>query len=80
MTSRGALSRDTTVKWSASPGAARYRIHWRRTDQQDWPAVHDATGTETILKQVPIDDSYIGVSAVTADGAESLVTLAGRGR
>jgi len=30
-----------------------------------------------MLKNVPIDDNFVGVSAVAADGSESLVTFAG---
>lgn len=76
----GALSRDTTVKWAASPGAARYRVRWRRTDAPGWTGARDVTGTETVLRQVPVDDDFVGVSALSADGAESLVTFAGRER
>ena len=76
----GALSRDTTVTWTPSPGAVRYRVHWRRTDAQSWTAARDVTGTRTVLTQVPVDDHFIGVSAVAADGSESLVTLAGRAK
>jgi len=73
----GALSHDTTVTWQAVPGAAKYRIRWRRTDMQDWTNAEDVTGTQTVLKSVPIDDNFIGVSALAADGSESLVTFAG---
>ena len=75
----GALSRDTTVKWNPVPGAARYRVRWRRTDRQGWTDARDVPGATTlVLKQTPVDDHYIGVSAVAADGSESLVTFAGR--
>lgn len=74
----GALSRDTAVKWAASPGAARYRVRWRRTDRQDWTDQRDVSGLETVLTQVPVDDHFVGVSALAADGSESLVTFAGR--
>jgi len=76
----GALSRDTTVKWTAVPGAARYRIRWRRNDSQGWTDVRDVTGTQTVLVQVPVDDTFVGVSALSADGAESLVSFGGRER
>ncbi len=75
---KGDLSRDTIVRWAASPGAVRYRVRWRRNDAADWTQSRDVTGTETILMQVPVDDHFVGVSAVAADGAESLVTFAGR--
>ncbi|RKE53524.1 MULTISPECIES: M28 family metallopeptidase [unclassified Sphingomonas] len=76
----GALSRDTTVKWTAVPGAAGYRVRWRRNDAQSWAETRDVTGTGTILTQVPVDDNFVGVSALSATGAESLVSFAGRDR
>jgi hypothetical protein len=74
----GALSRDTQVSWAPVPGAARYRVRWRRNDRQDWGASRDVTGTTTVLEDTPVDDHFVGVSALSADGAESLVTFAGR--
>ena len=76
----GALSRDTTVKWTAVPGAAGYRVRWRRNDVQRWAETRDVTGTGTVLTQVPVDDNFVGVSALSATGAESLVSFAGRDR
>ena len=78
VTVAGALSRDTTVKWEPVPGAVKYRVHWRRADTLMWSASRTVAGaTELVLKNVPIDDNFVGVSAVAADGAESLVTFAG---
>ena len=75
----GDLSRDTRVTWDAVPGARSYRVHWRVNDGGDrWTRSETVTGTSTVLKQVPVDDHFIGVSAVGADGAESLVTFGGR--
>ena len=33
--------------------------------------------TETLLKDIVVDDHFIGVAAVAKDGAESLVTFGG---
>jgi hypothetical protein len=77
VTISGALSFDTTVKWRPVPGAVAYRVHWRRDDMQDWTDSRDVTGTGTVLKNVPVDDNFVGVSALGADGGESLVTFAG---
>jgi Zn-dependent M28 family amino/carboxypeptidase len=76
----GALGSDTTVSWTAVPGAAGYRIRWRRNDRQDWTDQRDvpAAAAGTVLKSVIVDDHFIGVSAVSVDGAESLVTFGGR--
>lgn len=76
----GALASDTSVKWAAVPGAVKYRIYWRRADARDWTSHLDVTSTEASLKNVVVDDSFVGVSAIGADGAESLVTFGGRGR
>lgn len=78
VTIAGALGYDTTVKWHAVEGATGYRIHWRRNDAQDWQKSIDlpATAQTNVLKNVPIDDNFIGVSALGPGGAESLVTFA----
>ncbi len=74
----GALASDTSVKWAAVPGAAKYRVHWRRADARDWTDHLDVAGTEASLKGVIVDDNFVGVSAIGADGAESLVTFGRR--
>ncbi|WP_033921138.1 M20/M25/M40 family metallo-hydrolase [Sphingomonas sp. 37zxx] len=74
----GAVSYDSTVKWQPVEGAARYRIHWRRNDTQDWTDHRDTTATELVVKDVIVDDHFFGVSSVAADGTESVVTFAGR--
>lgn len=77
---KGDLSFDTNVNWEPVPGAAKYRIRWRRADTSDWTNFLDVTGTQAVLKNVPVDDNFIGVSALAADGSESLVTFGGRDR
>ena len=76
---KGALTADTTVSWAAVPGAAGYRVHWRRADGADWTDHRDVAAAETslFLKNVNIDDNFFGVSALAADGAESVVAFAG---
>lgn len=79
VTIAGALSDDTTVRWQTVAGASAYRLHWRRNDAQDWQHSRDvpASATSQVLTNVPVDDNFVGVSAVAADGSESLVTFAG---
>jgi hypothetical protein len=76
----GALGSNTTATWEPVPGAAGYRIHWRRNDERDWTEHRDVPGsaTEAVLENVIVDDTFVGVSALSADGAESLVTFGGR--
>ncbi|QYE33873.1 M20/M25/M40 family metallo-hydrolase [Polymorphobacter sp. PAMC 29334] len=75
----GAVSDDTTVNWAASPGASGYRIRWRRADGFAWTEAKDvpAATTSLVLPHVNIDDHFFGVAALSASGAESLVTFAG---
>ena len=76
----GALATDTSVKWDAVPGALGYRVHWRRADAQDWQQHLDVKANQATLKGVIVDDTFVGVSALAADGSESLVTFGGRER
>jgi Zn-dependent M28 family amino/carboxypeptidase len=75
----GAVSTDMILKWDAIPGAVGYRIRWRRADRADWEQSRDmpASDTQATLKGVIVDDTFAGVSALSKDGAESLVTFAG---
>jgi hypothetical protein len=75
----GAVSADTTVTWDAVPGAFAYRVYWRRNDRQDWSDVRAVAGrNETVLKDVVVDDHFVGVAALAADGSESIVTFGER--
>lgn len=77
----GAVTTDTIVKWTAVPRATGYRVRWRRADTPVWQFARDVPGTATTetLKGVIVDDTFVGVSALSADGAESLVTFGGLG-
>ena len=80
VTLNGALGFDTKVTWPAVPGATGYRLHWRRDDRSDWTDRLDvaAPATSAVLKGQIVDDTFVGVSALSADGTESLVTFGGR--
>jgi peptidase M28-like protein len=65
---------DANLKWTASPGAAGYRIFWRDAWGPDWQ--HDvAVGnvTNLVLPNMQIDDYVFGVAAIDAAGHESFV-------
>ena len=75
MLSRDPSGYDAAMRWNASPGAVAYRVYWRDTWNNDWE--HSQTignVTQFILKNVNIDDFAFGVSAIGADGSESLVS------
>ena len=73
----GAVTSNTTVTWDASPGAQRYRVYQRRADAQDWSFVRELQGTQAVLEGLIVDDHFVGVSALSAKGAESTITFAG---
>ncbi len=74
----GAVTADTTLSWTPSPGAAAYRAWWRETTDPTWTHSQAAgPATQIVLKGVNIDDYSFGVSAVAADGAESPVEFPG---
>ena len=76
----GAVSSDTVVRWTPVKDAAAYRVHWRRADRNDWSdsrAVPSDGANELILPAIIVDDNFFGVSAISADGHESIVTFGG---
>jgi len=73
----GALSMTTNVAWDAVPGAAAYRIYWRRADARGWTDSRMVKGATGATLDVVVDDTFIGVAAVAANGAESLITFGG---
>lgn len=76
----GAVSSNTTVKWTPVKDAAAYRLYWRRADRNHWSdsrAVPSDAPTELVLPGVIVDDNFFGVSALSADGSESIVTFGG---
>ena len=74
----GALSTDTTLKWSPVPAATGYIVRWRPTDAANWEdSVRlPATATGHVLKGIRVDDWVFGVSSVSKDGHESPVASA----
>ena len=66
----GAVSPDTTLSWTPSPGAAGYDVWRRDTTAPRWQIRRWAGPAATLtLKDVTIDDWFFGVSAVSADAA-----------
>ena len=65
---------DASLRWTASPGAAGYRVYWRDTWAPDWQHARTVGDVTSItLPGVSIDDVVFGVAAVGADGHESLI-------
>ncbi|MEP7210115.1 MAG: M28 family metallopeptidase [Alphaproteobacteria bacterium] len=76
---KGAVSPDTEVSWSASPGADHYVVWWRDTTSPTWQHSKVVAGSATSVKleRTIIDDWFFGVSAVSADGYASPTVFAG---
>lgn len=74
----GAVSADTTVKWTPAPDAVAYRVWWRATTDPTWRYSRTVPPTgEAKLAGVNIDDWFFGLSAVGRDGHESPVVYPG---
>ena len=74
----GAVTADTTLTWTAAPGAVSYKLWWRETTAPSWSDSRDAgAATSLTLKGVNIDDFTFGVSARSADGYDSPVEFPG---
>jgi len=67
---------DAHLRWTASPGAAGYRIFWRNAWAPDWE--HElpvGNVTDYTFPNANIDDWVFGVAAVDAAGHESTVSV-----
>jgi hypothetical protein len=75
MLSRGASGYDARLRWEASPGAAGYRIFWRKAWGPDWEhELYVGNVTEFTLPDKNIDDHVFGVAAVGPGGHESTIS------
>jgi hypothetical protein len=75
----GAVSTDTTISWEPVSGANGYKVYWRRNDARDWTdsKIVAAPATQLTLPGVIVDDHFVGVASIGADGRESIITFAG---
>jgi hypothetical protein len=75
MLSRGSSGYDARLRWNPSPGAAGYRIFWRKAWAPDWEhELYVGNVTEYVLPDKNIDDHVFGVAAVSAGGHESTIS------
>ncbi len=75
MLSRQPSGYDARLRWTASPGAAGYRISWRNAWAPDWEhELYVGNVTEFVLANKNIDDHVFGVAAVSAGGHESTIS------
>jgi hypothetical protein len=69
----GIVEASAKLKWSAVDGAVGYKIYWRDTTSPTWDHSRYLTETEMTLEGVVIDNFFFGISAVGANGHESVV-------
>ena len=62
------LTNDTTLGWSAVPGAVRYEVVRRPTDAAQWTDATDAGAANTLTLPYSKDNWLFGVRAVDAQG------------
>jgi hypothetical protein len=75
MLNRQPTGYDARLRWTASPGAAGYRIFWRNAWAPDWEhELYVGNVTEFVLPNKNIDDHVFGVAAVGAGGHESTIS------
>ena len=66
---------DANLQWAVAPGAVSYRLYWRDTWSNSWEHSQVVGNvTQFVLPGLSIDDWVFGVSAIAADGNESLVS------
>ena len=74
----GALKDDTTLTWTAAPGAVSYRVWWRDSLSPRWEHSQAVpSGLTATVKDVVIDDWFFGVQSVSADGWASPIAYPG---
>lgn len=74
---RGESGYDALLRWNPvdSPGLAGYRIYWRKTSSPFWEySAQIGLETDFLIKDISIDEYVFGVSAVSKDGHESLIS------
>jgi hypothetical protein len=72
----GIVEPSAILKWSASEGAAGYKIYWRDTTSPTWDqSRYVGNVNEFTLEGIVIDNFFFGVSAVSEAGFESPVAF-----
>jgi len=70
----GAVAPAATFSWDAVPEAVGYKIYWRDTTSPTWDmSRYVGNVTSYTLKGMVVDNYFFGVSAVGANGQESVV-------
>jgi len=74
---RASGGQSFTIRWSEVPGAASYELLVRRTTAPTYTRIVPAGKVTEFLLDEQLDDVWVGVRAVGADGHRSLTTVVG---
>lgn len=77
MLGRGESGYDALLRWNPvkSGDPAGYRIYWRKTATPYWEYSAEAgLKTEHLIKNISIDEYVFGVSSISRDGHESMIS------
>ncbi|RSM38574.1 aminopeptidase [Amycolatopsis balhimycina DSM 5908] len=66
-----ALTNDSELLWTATPGATSYEVLWRETTAPDWTHTIDVGPALTAKIDLSKDNVFFGVRAVGSDGRRS---------
>lgn len=74
----GAVQASAKLVWEKSTGAVGYKVHWRDTTSPQWEhSKYIEDVSEYVFENLVIDNYFFGVSAVNAQGDESVVVFPG---
>jgi len=74
----GAVQASAKLVWEKSAGAVGYKVHWRDTTSPQWEySKYIGDVSEYVFENLVIDNYFFGVSAVNAQGDESVVVFPG---
>ncbi len=66
------LENDSTLEWSASPGASGYEVLWRATTSPVWEHAQSVTAGTKVTLPLSKDNVFFAVRALDAQGHRSL--------
>jgi hypothetical protein len=65
------LDNNSTLEWSAVPGASGYEVLWRDTSSPDWEHVQDMRGATRVTLPISKDNVIFAVRAFDREGHRS---------
>jgi hypothetical protein len=74
---RNSGGQSFTIRWDSVPGAVSYELLVRRTTAPTYTRIVSAGSATQFLLDEQLDDVWVGVRAVGADGHRSLTTVVG---